>query len=65
MENTLLTLIRDAGKKGLQINEEKIKYLVYTRREKPNIKEIKIGENCFEKVSLFKYIGVIITTNNN
>lgn len=53
-----------ASKKiGLQLSENKAKYKASEAR-KPN-PTIQVGNNILDKVSRFKYLGAVITTNND
>jgi len=57
-----------ARKFGLQINEEKTKYMVVERKnslKKNKIGHLKIKNYKFERVENFKYLGVILNENNN
>jgi hypothetical protein len=53
---------------GLQINQEKTKYMIVDRTnslKKNKIGHLKIKNYKFEKVENFKYLGVILNENNN
>jgi hypothetical protein len=57
-----------ARKFGLQINQEKTKYMIVERKN--SLKKNKIGhlkiKNCiFERVENFKYLEVILNEDNN
>ena len=57
-----------ARKFGLQMNQEKTKYMIVERKD--SLKKIKIGhlkiKNCkLETVENFKYLGVIPNEDNN
>jgi sorting nexin-29 len=59
---TLLEASRDIG---LEINVEKMKYMIMSLH--PNSgqnKNIRIANESFEKVAKFKYLGTILTTQN-
>jgi hypothetical protein len=61
MENT-------ARKFGLQINQEKTKYMIVERKnslQKNKIGHLKIKNYEFERVASFKYLGVILNEDNN
>lgn len=60
LEKGLLMLEREAGKRGLEINEEKTKYMASTRKSKDN-DYIKIGPYTFKQVETFRYLGVTIS----
>ena len=57
-----------ARKFGLQINQEKTKYMIMERKNslKQNITgHLKIKNYKFERVENFKYLGVILNEDNN
>jgi len=57
-----------ARKFGLQINQEKTKYMIVERKnslEKHKIGHLKIKNYKFERVEYFKYLGVILNEDNN
>lgn len=60
-------LINTAKKVGLTVNEEKTEYLVASRRNRNGGLEqyIKIEELKFKRVSQFKYLGSMITEDND
>ena len=66
---TLFVEMKNIARKfGLQINQEKGKYMIVERKN--NLKKNKIGhlkiKNCkFERVKNFKYLGVILNEDNN
>lgn len=57
----------EARKVGSKINEKKMKYILNSRR----IRRDTVGQNItidnynFERVTEFKYIGAVITADNN
>jgi len=59
--------INTAKKVGLTVNEEKTEYLVASRKNRNGGREqyIKIEELKFKRVSQFKYLGSMITEDNN
>ena len=57
-----------ARKSGLQINQEKTKYMTVERKnslQKNKIGHLKIKNYKFERVASFKYLGVILNEDNN
>ena len=57
-----------ARKFGLQINQEKTKYMIVERKsslKKNKIGHLKIKNYKFERVENFKYLGVIFNEDNN
>ena len=65
LKETLLRVKTEATKRGLEINQEKTKYMEIERRKRnDNIKEVEIGNFRFEKVENFKYLGSIINNKN-
>jgi hypothetical protein len=59
---------KKARKFGLQINQEKRKYMKVERKnslQKNKIGHLKIKNYKFESVASFKYLGVILNVDNN
>jgi hypothetical protein len=57
-----------AWKFGLQINQEKTKYVIVERKinlKKNKIGHLKIKNYKFERVENFKYLWVILNDDNN
>ena len=52
---------------GLEINQEKSKYLIVSRSKRSQHlgQNLTLGDNNFEKVQKFKYLGATITGENN
>jgi len=53
---------------GLQINQEKTKYMIVERKnslKKNKIGHLKIKNYIFETAENFKYLGVILNGDNN
>jgi hypothetical protein len=59
--------IKVAEKVGLRINEEKSEYMVVSRRNGNLVQDefIEVEEYKFRRVDQFKYLGLIITQNND
>ncbi|VVC38751.1 Reverse transcriptase domain [Cinara cedri] len=61
------SFIKAAEKVGLRVNEEKTKYMVVSRRNGNQVQEefIEVEEYKFKRVDQFKYLGSIITQDND
>jgi hypothetical protein len=60
---TLLEASRDVG---LEINVEKIKYMIMSRRlNSGQIQNIRIANESFENVANLKYLGVTLSNQND
>ena len=58
----------NARKLGLQINQEKTKYMIVERKnflKQNNTGVLKIKNYTFERVQNFKYLGAILNADNN
>jgi hypothetical protein len=51
-------LVTETEKRGLQLNQDKTKYMIISRRKTDHIKETNLGSYTFKKVENFKYLGV-------
>jgi hypothetical protein len=61
-----LDLEEDMSKLGMEINENKTKYMVTsTYQHRRNDGDIRSGNKTFEAVQSFQYLGNIIGNNNN
>jgi hypothetical protein len=59
------TLIDASKEVGLEINIEKPKYMLLSRRQNVGQnRDIKISNRSFENVSQFKYLGTTVTNQN-
>jgi hypothetical protein len=59
------TLIDASKEVGLEVNVEKMKYMLVSRDQNAGQnREIKIGNRSFETVSQFKYMGTTVTNQN-
>jgi hypothetical protein len=55
----------DAGKKvGLEVNSEKTKYMLMSRKKAGQKHGIKIANRSFGGVAKFKYLGTTLTDKN-
>jgi hypothetical protein len=59
------TLIDASKEVGLEINAEKMKYMLLSRHQNVGQnRDIKIANRLFENVSQFKYLGMTVTNQN-
>jgi hypothetical protein len=67
LTDVYLDLAEEASKLGMEINENKTKYMVTSTYEhRRNAGGLRIGNKTFEAVQGFQYLGNIIgNTNNN
>ena len=65
LKQTIQNIATEARKRGLEINQQKTKYMKISR-DKPTCRqgEIKLGEFMFEEVENFRYLGNIISGTN-
>ena len=57
---------QDAAKGiGLQLNQDKTKYISSNPESRDLEGEVQIGEYKIEKVKAFKYLGSVVTSDNN
>lgn len=63
IEDTYKELEQATAKMGLQVNREKTKYMVQKRDRNKNL--VQGSRNAFEEVEKFKYLGVMITRDND
>jgi hypothetical protein len=54
----------DAGKVGLEVNSEKTKYMLMSRKKGGQKHGIKIANRSFEGVAKFTYLGTTLTDQN-
>lgn len=64
VRNTAKKLIEEGKSIGLNIDEDKTKYLIVSRRQHHQ-NEISVEDMTFEKVSNFKYLGVDVNESAN
>jgi hypothetical protein len=63
-ENTE-ALLNASKEVGLEVNPEKTKYMLMSRRQKIGQKHsIKVANRSFEDVAKFKYLGITLTDQN-
>jgi len=59
-------LLAGSKKTGLEVNAEKIKYMVISRDQiAGRSNNIKIGISSFERVEEFRYLGTALTYQNS
>jgi hypothetical protein len=59
------TLIDASKKVGMEVNVEKMKYmLVFRDQNVGQNREIKVGNRSFENISQPKYLGMTVTNQN-
>ena len=59
------TLVAAAKEIGLEVNADKIKYMVVSRDQRAGRNHsVKIDSNSFEGVEEFKYLGTTLTNQN-
>jgi hypothetical protein len=59
------TLIDASEEVGLEINVEKIKYMLLSHHQNVGQnRDIKIADRSFQNVSQFKYLGTTVTNQN-
>jgi hypothetical protein len=59
------TLIDASKEVGLEINEDKTKYMLLSRHQNVGQnRDVKIANRLFENVSQFKYLGTTVTNQN-
>jgi hypothetical protein len=62
INKTTETLIDASKEVGLEVNVEKMKYMLLSRDQSSDQnRDIKIGNRSFENVSQFKYLGTRVT----
>jgi hypothetical protein len=49
---------------GLEVNSEKTKYMLMSRKKAVQRQSIKIANRSFESVAKFKYLGTTLTDQN-
>jgi hypothetical protein len=65
IRKTIEALLDASKEVGLEVNPEKIKYMLMSRSQKIGQKHsIKIANRSFENVAKFKYLGKTLTDQN-
>jgi hypothetical protein len=68
VQNAYLALEGEAAKVGLKINEEKTEYMIAVRNDRPTRdvgQSVAIGDNHFEDVKEFVYLGSLMIPTND
>lgn len=65
LKNLTKLFIQETSRMGLKINDEKTKYMHFSKQEIDQTNEINIDGHSFEKVDLFKYLGILISSQNS
>jgi hypothetical protein len=65
LKEATIALDRAARRMGLEINQAKIKYMIFGTKKKYVEKVFKVKHITFERVNSFVYLGTLITTDNN
>ncbi|KAL1462186.1 hypothetical protein WDU94_014046 [Cyamophila willieti] len=58
------TLVEEASPVGLEINVGKTKYMYFTREERRRKEKLDIGEDKYERVDKFRYLGSNLDEKN-
>jgi hypothetical protein len=58
-------LIEASKEVGLEINVEKTKYMLLSRQNAGQNRDIKIANSSIENMSQFKYLGITVTNQNS
>jgi uncharacterized protein (UPF0335 family) len=66
IKGNIKTIIDDSKEVGLEVNTEKTKHMLKSRRQNEDkIHNIKIANKCFENVAQFKYLGTTVKNQNS
>jgi hypothetical protein len=64
IKKNMETLIDASEEVGLEVNTEKIKYMLLSHHQNAGQShDIKIANKCFENVAKFRYLGTTITNS--
>jgi hypothetical protein len=64
LREALQKLVNKTETRGLQLNQDRTKYIINSRRKTDHIREINLGSFTFKKVENFKYFGVNVNERN-
>ena len=65
MQEVTIALDRAASMMGLEINQDKTKYMICGSKKKNVENVFKVKHMTFERVNSFKFLGTLITTRND
>ena len=65
VQRTSTRLVEESKQVGLECNEQKTKIMLMDRREDIEGQDIRIGQLTIEGVNSFKYLGTLLTSNND
>ena len=58
-EETFFAVAQQMTKSGLEVNEQKTKYMIFTKKEFKNNQSVKTGAYTIKTVKAFKYLGTL------
>jgi hypothetical protein len=65
MKKNTETLVDASKEIGLEVNAERIKYMLLSRHQNAELNnDIKIANRCFENAENFKYLGTTVKNQN-
>jgi hypothetical protein len=64
IQKNTLALLDGSKEAGLEVNSEKTKYMLMSRKKAGQKHSIKITNSSFEGVAKFKYLGTMLTDQN-
>lgn len=64
LKDTFIEMEREVSKIGLEVNEAKTKYMKVSAKENRELLDLHAGHYCFQGVTEFKYLGVILNNEN-
>lgn len=65
LKSVFLVLENQAKKMGLEVNVQKTKYMIVTKRTNIQLQDLEINEYSFEHVREFIYLGSQVNSNND
>ena len=64
LKDTFIEIEREVSRIGLEVNEGKTKYMKVSAKENRELLDLHTGHYCFQGVTEFKYLGVILNNEN-